>query len=172
MALTPAFTISQSPLTPSLVTATDTSTGSDVAVTQRRIYFQTTAGTYLVETGTTTDYEAWALIDTSDTWDILLTDYALSITVQWLNVSNTVLYTLSQVFCLEEYNKQFLVYLGQLLALSPSVIQDVNYSNNLATFWSYVQYASSEVTIAGDIANSQNLLDKASFMRANETKFF
>jgi hypothetical protein len=168
MPLSPAFTISQSAISPSEITATDTSTGSDAAVTQRRIYFQTSQGTYLVVSGTTTDYETWAYADASDTWDVLTSDQALSITVQWLNVSNAVLYTLTQVFCLAEFNKQFFYYLVQQQALTPSILQDGPYFSNMATYWMNITGAIQAIEIGADISASQNCLDRATYMMQNQ----
>lgn len=168
----PAFTISQSALNPNTVTATDTSTGSDSNIVVRHIFFQTYAGNYLVQSGTTTDYEIWLLANTSQSFNILPQDYSVNVTVQWLDISGNVLYTLSDEFCLVEYNKQFLVYLGQQQAITPGILQDANYAMNLSVFWAYIRYAIDMVEIGADISNSQNLLDKATYMRLNESKFF
>lgn len=172
MSFSTAFTISQSALSPSNVTATDTSTGVDAAITQRRIFFQTTQGTYLVESGTITSYEQWALANTSETWNILTTDQALSITVQWLDVSNNVLYTLTQVFCLAEFNKQFFYYLIQQQALTPSILQDTNYFSNIATYWALITGAIQAIEIGADINASQNCLNQATNMMTNQQLFF
>ena len=172
MPLTPAFTVSQSGLTPQSITVTDSSTGSDVAVTQRRIYFQTAFGTYLVEDGTLTSYETWSYADASATFDVLDTDHALSITVQWLNVGGTVLYTLTQLFAFPQYNKNFFYYLIQLQALTPKVIQDKNYFANMATYWMNIVGGIQAIEIGADISASQNCLDAASYMKDHQEKYF
>ena len=172
MPLSTAFTISQSAISPEDVTATDTSTGSDAAVTKRRIFFQQTAGTYLVESGIATDYEAWAYADTSDTWDILDTDQALSITVQWLSVANAILYTLTQVFCLSQYNKNKFYELVQLQAITPSILQDTVYFSNMATYWMNITGAIQAIEIGADVAASQNCLDRATYMMDNSNLYF
>src|SRR4051812_32015248 len=93
MALTPNFVASQAGGTPQNLTLTDSSTGSDGAITQRRIYLVQADGTYLTPSGSTTDYIAWAYANASITIsDILSNDIALSILVQWLSVTNVVLY--------------------------------------------------------------------------------
>ena len=172
MALTPAFTIAQSALDVSLIYATDTSTGSDAAVTKRRITFTTSTATTLVESGITTSYNAWALADTTDSWDVLTQDYALSILVQWLDVSNVVLYSSTQTYCLAYYNKQFLYYLVQLNSLTPSILQDTNYNTNVATFWTTIFGATNAVTIGADISASQNCLNRGTAMRLAQSKYF
>ena len=60
LALTVNFSTSQTPGSPGDIIFTDTSTGSDGSVTQRRIYIQSAAGDYLVESGTSTQYEVWS----------------------------------------------------------------------------------------------------------------
>lgn len=172
MPLSPAFTISQSALSPGVITATDTSGGADVSVTQRRIFFQTSQGTYLVQSGTTTQYEPWPLADVSDSWNVLTSDQALSITVQWLDVSNTVLYTLTQVFCLPQYNKNFFYFLIQQQALTPSIIQDSNYFSNLSTYWMNITGAIQAIEIGADVSASQNCLSRATYMMDNQQMFF
>jgi len=172
MPLVPSISVSQSGLLPTSVTVEDTSTGSDVAITSRRIYFQTNQGTYLVVSGTTTDYEIWPIANVSQTWNVLPTDHALNIVINWLDVNGTVLYTLNGLYCLRQNNQNFLVYLGQLQAITPGILQDPIYAGNIATYWAYVQYAYTMVTIGGDISNSQNLLDKATYMMQKEALFF
>ena len=172
MALTPAFTISQSALTPASVTATDTSTGSDAAITQRRIFFQSSNSTYLVVSGTSTDYEQWAYADASKTFQILEEDSAVSVTVQWLNVSNTILYTLTQVYCLPQFNKQFFYYLVQQQALTPSILQDINYASNMAVYWTNITGAIQAIEIGADVSASQNCLNRATNMMNDQAKYF
>lgn len=172
MALTPAFTASQSGLTPNIVTLADTSTGSDSNITQRRVYFQNSQGSYVVSSGTTTSYMTWSYADSSQTFDILTEDLALAITVQWLDVSNTVLYSLTQLYCFPQYNKNFFYYLLQQQALTPSIYQDTNYANNLANYWVQIIGAIQAVEIGADISASQNNLNKATFMMDNQNDFF
>lgn len=172
MAISPAFTVAQTGTAPNLVLITDTSTGSDGDITQRRVFVQTATGTYLVSTGTTTDYTQWSYSDASISLDILSTDQAVSITVQWLDVSNAVLYTLTQLYCLAEYNKTFFYYLIQQQALTPSIIQDANYFSNMATLWMNITGAIQAVEIGADISASQNCLDRATYMQNNQQDFF
>lgn len=166
------FSISQSGLSPDTITAENTSTGTDAAITSLRIYFQTPYGTYLVVSGTTTDYEAWALANASQSFAVLNQDWALSIRVDWLDVSDTVLYTLTQVFCFPQFNKNFFYYLQQQGSLTPSVIQDTNYFANMATYWMSITGAIQSVVIGADIASSQACLDRATNMMNNQNLYF
>lgn len=171
MPIVPSIQVSQSSLTPANVTLTDNSTGTDAAIASRRVYFQTNTGSYLKD-GVTTDYNPWSYADASKTFNILTQDMALFIKVEWLNVGNTVIYTFNDYYPLTKYNKNFAVYLGELQAITPGILQDANYAMNMAVFWAYIQYSITMITEAADISNSQNLMDKATFMRLNESKFF
>lgn len=172
MAIVPAFTISQSALTPQNITAVDSSTGSDGLIAARRIYFITTEGEYLVEDGVATDYNDWPLADTTDTWDVLDVDQALEIRVDWVGAGGNILYTLTQVFCLPQYNKNQFYYLIGQQATTPSILQDGAYFSNLATYWMNITGAIQAVEIGADIAASQECLNRATNMLNNENLFF
>lgn len=170
--LTPAFTAAQNPLYPNEVIVTDTSSGSDSDITQRRVYVQDYAGNYLVPSGTTTDYVEWPLADSSITLDILTEDTAVSILVEWLDVSDVVVEELEETFCLAMYNQQFLYELVQLLGLTPSIPQDTNYSSNLANLWTAVRSAILAIEIGNDISASQASLNRATNLRINQSLYF
>ena len=114
MPLTPSFTVQQNSGDPSLLLFTDTSVGSDVSVTKRRIFLLQANGTYLVPSGVTTDYIDWALADTTKSLDVLSADTALQITVQWLSSTNVVLYTVTTAFGFSAYGETFYYNLTQL----------------------------------------------------------
>ena len=63
MPISPNFTATQSYNTPSIFTLTDTSTGTDATITQRRVYLLKANGTYLVPAGTLTNYIQWSVTD-------------------------------------------------------------------------------------------------------------
>jgi hypothetical protein len=171
MALSPDFTVSQSAITPASVTVTDTSTGSDVTITQRRIYVQTGDVTYLTGDGTV-NYTAWPLVDGSITLDILTQDTAANIRVDWLNVSDVIVETLNNNYPLCEFGKQFFYYLIQLQGLTPNMYQDLTYSGNLATFWATLNGGINAVEDGNDIAAGQNCFNIETNMQQNQSYFF
>lgn len=172
MAFVQDFSISQTALNPALIIAEDTSTGVDAAITQRRIFFLDSEGNYLAESGVTTDYNAWAYATNPKSFDVLTEDTALQITVQWLDVSNNVLYSKTQSYCLAYYNKQFLYYLVQQQSLNPGIVQDTSYNSNVALFWTTIIGAVNAVTIGDDISASQNSLNRGTEMRNNQSFYF
>lgn len=170
--LTPSFTVSQTPAAPAYCVFEDTSSGSDVLVTSRRITVTNSQGDYVVPSGTTTSYIPWPLGSNPITINLLTEDTACNITVQWLDVSDTTLYEVSEDFCLSQFNQQFFYYLTQQLALNPSTLQDVSYMTNLGNYWTLITGAINAVEIGDDIANSQNLLNMATNMMDNQNLFF
>lgn len=172
MPIVPAITVAQSPLAPENVILTDTSSGSDASITSRRAYIQDSEGNYLVESGVVTDYNVWALATNPITLDVLTTDTAVTITIQWLDVSNNVLYSFDDEYCLAEFNKGFLYYLEQQLSLNPGIQQDANYDANVSIFWSNIRGALNAVSTGDDIAASQACLNRCNNMRLNQTFYF
>ena len=91
------FSMSQNSGTPNIITATDTTVGTDTTITKRRIYLLQSNGTYLVPSGTTTNYSEWNITNTTTrapltiNLDVLTQDTALSITVEWLTAANTLM---------------------------------------------------------------------------------
>lgn len=172
MAFVPSISVSQLAATPNIVSVTDDSTGSDMAIVSRQIYVQTAAGTYLVPSGTTTDYTAWALVLTTIPLNILTEDQCVNIVVNWLDVNGATLYTYENQYPLAEYNKQFLVALVSAQGLTPGIVQDVSYSGAMATFWVNINAGINQVNFAADIQGGQACFSRATYMRINQQIFF
>jgi len=171
MPLSPAFTVSQSAIQPETVVVTDSSTGSDVLITQRRVYISTATGAYLTGNGTV-NYTAWPLADTSITLSILTQDTAANIKVEWLGASDNVLYSDNNNYPLSEFGKQFFYYLSQLQAQTPGIYQDTNYASNLSLFWTNIVAGDNAVNNGNDIAAAQNCYNREIYMMNNQSDFF
>ncbi len=172
MALTPAFTVSQTPLNPALAIFTDTSTGSDGSVTARVITITNSAGSYMVAIGASGTTIPWALVTNPISINLLTQDTAVSCKVDWVNSGGTVLYTLTQQYCLAEFNMAYLYNLIAQQAQAYPIIQDTNYWGNVAIFWTNIIGAQKAVELADDIASSQASLDRATYMQAKASNFF
>ena len=174
MPVTASVAVSQSALSPNLVTLTDESTGTDATIVKRRVFITNSAGEYIVESGTTTDYEAWDDFpaDTSITLDILTEDTAIHLLVQYLTSGNVVVTTFEDDFSLSEYNKQFFYELFQQQSLNPGIYQDTSYANNLANLWVNITGGIQSIEIASDLSASQNCMNIATNMRNNESMYF
>jgi len=172
MSLTANFSTSQTLGLPREINFTDTSTGSDVNVISRRIYLQAYDGTFLVESGTTTDYEAWAIADTTITLDVLSKDYALTVTVEWMGVSGQVLYSKQYVLGFTLYNETFDYQLTQALAGNPLLINDNNFFQNKSALRTDIDSGNQAVEFASDTYNAQLAYDAATALRLKSQYFF
>lgn len=172
MPYTLAFTVSQG-IDSQEFTVTDLSTGSDVAVVDRRITVTQSDGDTLVPSGTTTSYINFPFSDgASITIDVLNVDYALAVKLEYLNVSGVVLYSLSQNYCFTGNDEDFDYSLTQFLVANQSLLQNTTYVTNRFTFRMLIDSATQAVEIGNDINGSQFLLDLAQNYVNNQSFYF
>lgn len=171
MAITPSFSVSQSALTPSQVTLTDTSIGSYDTITKRRAYVQDAYGNYLTGNGTI-NYTEWSLANQFIILDILSQDSAVNIQVDWLDVSNVVINTVNGNYALSQFGKQFFFYLVQLQGLTPGVYQDSNYSANMAIFWANLVGGDNAIIYGNDLQGAQESYNREIQMQLNQNMYF
>ena len=167
MPLTQNFTCSQIIGAPSEIVFEDTSTGSDVAVTGRRIYLQTNLGTYLVPSGTTTSYIAWLLATNPFTVDVLDSDYSLTVKVDWIDVSNAVLYTKTLVYVFQRFNIEFDYSLTYSEANGNASLNSANWLKGRMQLLLSIQDADNAITQASSITDSQAAIDRGTYIRLN-----
>jgi hypothetical protein len=173
MSFTPNFSVTQSSTDYAEVTATDTSTGSDGAITQRRIYFIQANGAYLTTSATTHDYFQWAYASATKTIaDLLDKDYALNIKVEWLDVSNVVLYTKTILYGFDAYENDFLYQLSCAQTSNPSLINNQNYWLNKMILRCQVDDASQSITQGNDIYSAQAAYNRGMYLVNNPQTFF
>jgi len=172
MALSVDFSVTQSLANPNELTFTDLSSGSDSGVTTRRIYILTANGTYLVESGTTVDYELWALpLGTAITLDVLTQATSPSIKVDWMTGS-TVTYTKTELY---DFNLQLYLFAYQLTQSqlsSPQIVQDTNYYGNKIKLLVNIKDSGTAIDLMSDIYNGQAALDRGTYLVNNESLFF
>lgn len=177
MALTVNFSCSQQVGAPQDIDFDDTSTGTDVAVVSRRIYIRNSAGEFLVEEGTTTEYETWSGFPgtTTITLTVLSADVAgtaTTITVQWLNVSNVVLYDKTATFGFTLDGETFDYGLTQNLAQNSALSTDNNYLPNKSKFRTYLDSGNQAISLNSDIYAAQICYNKATEMMGNSQYYF
>lgn len=172
MPLVANFTAAQPVGEPSDIELIDSSTGSDVAVTQRRAYLRTSVGSFLVPSGTSTDYIQWVYSDASIIVDVLTQDMALEIQVDWLDVSNNILYTLTKVIGFTSYNENFLYGLVQQLVANPRNIQDDDFLDNMFLTRTFIDSGNQAVLIAQDIVGAQQCYNAATNIQVKSQYYF
>jgi hypothetical protein len=149
---------------------TDTSTSLS-GITVRFVYFRKSDGTYLVPSGTTTDYVVWAIGDnTLDVEDLLDKDYCLDITVKWftgssLTTSTTVLTLFSA------YTELFLRNLTRYQASNPSLMSNGNFWNNKAKLRVLINDATQAVSYLNDQTVAQYCVNECKKMTDNPELF-
>jgi len=157
-----------------LVTLIDTSDGTDVSITQRRVFFRTSTNTYLTDgqgISTTSAYVTWSYADASQVFDILTESTSLEITVQWL-AGSTVIYTYTNTFIFDLQDYVFALGILASQTSSPGVLQDTNYYNSFLQFIVNLFNAESAITVGSDLYSSQNALNRNQVMITNENMFF
>ena len=175
MSFSPNFTTSQTAGIPESILFTDTSTGSDVLVTQRQIYLEKDDGTFLVPTGTVTDYIVWTggsspLTKLAD--DVLDKDYALLVTVKWLNTSNVVLYEKTYLLGFTLYNEQADYSTTQWASGNNKLLSDNNFWTEKSELRTAIDAGNQAIVLASDQRGSQNCYDIATAIRVNSQYLF
>ena len=172
MPISPSFTASQNSGTPNLIFLTDTSTGSDVTITKRRIYLLQSNGTYLVPAGTNTDYIEWALVDTTTSLNVLIQDTALSITVQWLTAGNVEVASVTTSFAFTAYNETFYYGLTESQVANANLTASTNWYQTKMILRVELDSAYQAISFASDIFSAQAALIRATFISTNQSYFF
>ena len=175
MPLTPNFSTSQVAGSPQEVVITDTSTGSDAAITKRRVFLVDYEGNYVVPSGNSTDYVEWPLAQTSIAIDCLTQDMALSVTVLWLDVNNVTLYSKTSLSGFTLFNETFYYSLtqGQAAVGNPSyILQDNDYFANKMKLRLYIDSGNQAVTLGYDITSAQVCYDLATYLVTNQNIYF
>lgn len=166
------FTASQNITDPSVVTLTDTSTGTDAAITGRVVYIQTYDDSYLTPTGNSGNGINWTLPSGSSIdIDCIDKDYALNITVNWVGGS-TILYTKTILFNLNAYSRIYRYKLYKAIAANPRQIDNANFFNVLSNLTTYIDGANEAVELGDDITLGQLCNDKAKFYIDNPSLAF
>jgi hypothetical protein len=172
MALVPNFTVSQLAATPNVLTVYDISSGSDNLVTKRRVYLLQSNGTYLVPTGTSTSYVEWPVGTSSINLNVFTQDTALTVTVQWLNVDNTILYTKTNTFGFTAYSETFYYGLTQDQVGNPNLSASTNWYQNKMILRVEIDSGNQAISFASDIVSAQSSYNRAMFIVNNSSFFF
>ncbi|MDE1767227.1 MAG: hypothetical protein KGI27_13295, partial [Thaumarchaeota archaeon] len=147
MAFSQNFSVSQVTGYPSQIVLTDTSTGSDGSIASRRVYLAKADGTFLVPAGTSTQYITWAYANASITIDALDKDYALLITVQWLDAGGAILYALNSLNGETLYNETFDYLLTQMMASNPYLVNDNDFFPNKSLLRTFIDAGNQAITL-------------------------
>ena len=165
MAFSPSFTIT--PLSnPASFTIQDTSTGSDVAITDRVITL------YNVDNSVFGVFDFPLSSGSSITLLPLITDVALNVKVSWNNSSGVSLYTSTQIYAFTQYGEQFYYQLTQNQTSNPNIVVDFNYYINKLKLRVELDSAVQAINTGSDIYSAQGCINRYNFLINNQNFFF
>jgi hypothetical protein len=163
MPITPNFSVS-STSDAGVYTLTDTSTGSDVGLTSRKIYLYTVANELLQEAIT------WNYDDT--TYDINLEyDAALNVRIEWLTGTD-VSYSKEAINAFTEYGEDFYYSLTQDQSANPEKLRDSDYYKNKMMFRVELDSATQAIEQGLDIYSAQKPIDRYRFLMQKSNLYF
>lgn len=171
MALTPNFTASNSLQTPSILTLTDTSTGSDIDVVNRRVTISKPFGGYLVPSGTLTNYINWAYVNSSININAITRDYSIKVLVEWLNVDDDVLYFKEYDFNIIPLGELFNYKLIQSQVGQPNIVGNVAFYKNKSLLELELDSSNQAVVMGGDIQAGQQCIERALSLQKNYNNY-
>lgn len=179
MAITVSFDTSQTIGDATSINISDTSTGSDVSATGRRIYLQNSLGQYVTEDGVTdaVAYTNWPIADgNSLTLTVLENATALNITLMYVDNSGVSVAQTTELAGFTLYAEQFYYSLTQAQAQQstppPTILQDSQYYTQKMMLRVNIDSGNQAVAYGGDIVSAQNCYNLANYQVVNESLFF
>jgi hypothetical protein len=163
------FSVSQTLGTPNIITFTDTSVGSDVLITERRIYLLKADGTYIKSIN---NYWLWSIAQATKEIDAINRDYGLSITVKWCDVTGSTLYEKNYKMDFVAYTSNFINELTQQETALPSIEFTVDYFQQKGHLQTLVDDSNQAIALGADYKKAQVFLDQAYYIINNQTRFF
>lgn len=172
MALVPNFSVSQLSATPNVITLTDTSTGSDILITKRRVYLLQANGEFLVPSGVLTSYIDWPLASASISLNVLTQDTALTILVEWLSATNVIINSKSSSFGFTAYSETFYYGLTQNQVGNSNLTSSTNWYQNKMILRVEIDSGNQAISFASDIYSAQSAYNRAMYIVTNSQYFF
>lgn len=174
MSFNGAFTISQGTDIHSF-TLTDTSTGSDGGLTDRKVYLYKADGTTLVAQGATNPWIDWPIANNTITISLLDRDYCLNIEVDWISsapLGPPSTYTLTILKNFTSNSESFYSGKIQEQASNPLLVDDNRWFENMSRLRLFIDNSNQAATIMNDIFLAQQNLNQAYNLIQNENIYF
>ncbi len=173
MPITANFSATESLSTLANVTFLDTSTGSDVGLTSRKIFVRLANGNFLTTAGesTTSASEDWDIGDTSITLALLSQSTVANVTVQWLTGS-AITYTKTVLTIWNLYDYIFSFGLIQSQTATPTIINDVSYYSKFFEFITNIWSSEAAVIYGNDLYSSSACLSRNQWLINNADNYF
>lgn len=173
MSFVPNFSATESLASPSQITLTDESTGSDGTITARLVYCRLADGSYLVEDGNDADYTVWPLGDNTITLDILTRSQAVEISIKYLAGSTLLTaYTKTILWGFDLYDYIFAFEKVQVLTSKPKLIDNPNFLLSMMKLDVNLFCETIAIETGDDIYSAQAALDRNYQLISNKITFF
>ncbi len=168
MSFSAAFTVSNNNVTPNSFSIVDTSTGADAAIANRLIYISLSDGSLFTGAPIQFPLSAGASISPN----ILTSDLAFSMQIQWVNAGGVMLYQASQTGVFTGFLEWFYYNLTQQIAAQSNILNDTNWFANYSKLRTLIDSANQAINIAGSIFNAQDMILLAQQMVNNQNLYF
>lgn len=172
MSFTPNFSTTQTSGNPGVINFSDISSGSDSLIVSRRIYLRKADGTFLVPSGTTTDYISWIYANSTISVNALTEDMALSITVEWLYNDSSIQYSKIELSGFTQYNESFDYLLTQMLTANPLLINDNDFFSKKSLLRTFIDSGNNALLEASDQFAAQSCYKDATDLRLDSKYIF
>jgi len=156
-------------------TLTDTSTGTDPSLIDRKVYLFKADGTTLTPIGASNAYIDWPISQSSIVINLLDRDYALRIECDWLSSSplpSPSTYTQTILNAFTSNSENFYAGLTRMQASNPLLVSDNNFYSNKSKLRLFIDDAVQSVTEMQDVYLAQNSLDEAYNLISNQQVYF
>lgn len=174
MPLVASFSASQSMADPALITFTDTSSGSDVSITNRKIFIRLANGNWLNSDGSESSTIVgidWNYANATTTLNILEQTISPAVEVIWY-AGSTPTYNADDTFCWNFFDYLFGLEILQGQTSNPGIVQDTTYLSNFFNFIVNIFNEENAIRWGGDIYSSQGAANKNALMIQNENFYF
>lgn len=153
---------------PSQISITDSSTGSDVLITDRKINVYQANNSLLGAS----PYDFPLSVGSSIIINPLDKDYGLTIVATWVNNVGTVLYTATAIGAFVQYGLLFAQSLTQTQEANPNIISDQNFMGNKFNLFTEIQSALNAITSGQSVFSAQSCITRYQKLLVNSSYFF
>ena len=165
MPLTPSFTVSPT-ANPAAFLLTDTSTGSDVAITDRVLTI------YRPDNSVFGIFDFPLSAGSSITITALTADMAANLLLNWNNVSGASLYNYNVIYAFTQFAENFYYTLTQQQQADPSFLNDHNYFQNKSKLRTLIDSANQAISVGKDLFSANISISLYQIMLNNPKLYF
>lgn len=168
MPLIPSVSVGNNASTPSTFVVTDTSSGSDVAITTRNIFIYLDDNTLFTGAAIPFPLSAGSSISLA----ILTEDLAYSVLMTWNDSGGGVVEQSSVIGVFTGFLEWFYYSLTQHIAAQANVLNDTNFLTQYSNLRNFIDSANQSILIGQSIYNAQSMLLLGQALETNQNLIF